>query len=88
MSRPPFHIYFDRFPQILGEGAVIERLRRETDFALDPHIVNCTHASIFKAALFHDENSSDLVRKRIRGLLANTAALKPEELDNREHLLE
>lgn len=51
------------------------------------YIVNCTHASIFRAALMHEQNSSALVRDRICGLLANTAALKPEELDNSEHLV-
>jgi homocysteine S-methyltransferase len=52
------------------------------------YMVNCTHASIFKAALMHDVNSSSLVRKRVAGLLANTAALKPEELDSSDALVE
>jgi homocysteine S-methyltransferase len=51
-------------------------------------MVNCTHASIFRAALRHEVNSSLLVRDRIVGLLANTAALNPEELDNRTGLVE
>ena len=51
-------------------------------------MVNCTHASIFKTALRHNVNSSPLVRERIAGLLANTAALNPEELDNSEALVE
>jgi homocysteine S-methyltransferase len=51
------------------------------------YMANCTHASIFKAALMHNVNSSPLVRKRVTGLLANTAALKPEELDNSEALV-
>lgn len=40
MSPAPFQTFFEHSPCILGEGAVIERLRRETDFDLDPHIVN------------------------------------------------
>ena len=51
------------------------------------YMSNCTHASIFKSALQHDVHSSDLARQRIIGLLANTAALKPEELDNSAELV-
>ncbi|HBD09111.1 MAG TPA: homocysteine methyltransferase, partial [Syntrophobacteraceae bacterium] len=40
MDRLPFSQFFDRFPCILGEGAVIERLRRHSGLELDPHIVN------------------------------------------------
>jgi S-methylmethionine-dependent homocysteine/selenocysteine methylase len=46
------------------------------------YLVNCTHASIFRTALLHPVNSSSMVRKRVIGLLANTAPLSPEELDN------
>ena len=52
------------------------------------YLVNCTHASFFRQALLHEVNSSPLVRKRIAGLLANTAALSPEELDNSTQLRE
>jgi homocysteine S-methyltransferase len=52
------------------------------------YMANCTHASIFKAAIMHDTNSSSTVRKRVAGLFANTAALEPEELDNSEKLVE
>jgi homocysteine S-methyltransferase len=52
------------------------------------YMANCTHASIFKAAMMHDTNSSAVVRKRVAGLLANTAALNPEELDDSEELVE
>jgi homocysteine S-methyltransferase len=62
------------------------------DAALSPkpvaYLVNCTHASIFRTALLHKVNSSSLVRERVAGLLANTAALKPEELDNSSGLVE
>jgi homocysteine S-methyltransferase len=36
----------------------------------------------------HEVNSSPLVRERVVGLLANTAALSPEELDNSAGLVE
>jgi hypothetical protein len=52
------------------------------------YMSNCTHASFFKTALMHATHSSSTVRKRIAGLFANTAALKPEELDNSEELVE
>lgn len=51
-------------------------------------MINCTHATFAKAALLHEANSSLDVRKRMIGLLANTAALSPEELDNSSQLVE
>ncbi len=51
-------------------------------------LINCTHASIFRSALLHETHSSAQVRERVCGLLANTAALAPEELDNSDHLVE
>ena len=62
----------------------------DTDIRPKPlaYMANCTHPSIFKAAMMHDTNSSAVVRKRVAGLLANTAALNPEELDDSEELVE
>lgn len=51
-------------------------------------MINCTHASFAKAALLHEVNSSPLVRQRVAGLLANTAALSPEELNESATLVE
>jgi homocysteine S-methyltransferase len=51
-------------------------------------LINCTHASIFRRAVAHEHNSSALVRERVIGLLANTAALSPEELNNNTELVE
>ena len=51
-------------------------------------MVNCTHASFFRSAILNETHSSAAVRERIVGLLANTAALSPEELDNRAGLVE
>jgi len=52
------------------------------------YLVNCTHASIFRSALLQGVNSSSLVRERVVGLLANTAALSPEELDDSTGLVQ
>ena len=40
MTPTAFQMFYERSTCILGEGAVIERLRRNSDFELDPHIVN------------------------------------------------
>jgi homocysteine S-methyltransferase len=62
----------------------------DTDIKPKPiaFMANCTHASIFKSAIIHHTHSSSRVRKRIAGLLANTAELGPEELENSEKLVE
>jgi len=52
------------------------------------YLINCTHASFARAALMHHVNSSALVRRRIIGLLANTAAISPEELNDSTTLVE
>ena len=52
------------------------------------YLINCTHVSFARAALMHETNSSPLVRRRIIGLLANTAALSPEDLDDSTTLVE
>ena len=52
------------------------------------YLVNCTHASIFRSALLIERNSSPLVKQRVIGMLANTAALSPEELNERTDLVE
>lgn len=88
----PYIISFVARPEgTLIDGTPLKDAIQRIDAAVSPkplaYIVNCTHASIFRAALFHEVNSSPLVRERIDGLLANTAALKPEELDERENLV-
>lgn len=40
MNRIPFAQFLEDSPCILGEGAVIERLRRSGDLELDPYLVN------------------------------------------------
>jgi homocysteine S-methyltransferase len=51
-------------------------------------MINCTHASFARAALLHGANSSPLVQRRVIGLLANTAALSPEDLNDSGTLVE
>jgi homocysteine S-methyltransferase len=76
----------------LLDGTSLKEAIAAIDATVDPrplaYLVNCTHASIFRAALLHEVHSSPLVRERVAGLLANTAALNPEELDNHVGLVE
>jgi homocysteine S-methyltransferase len=64
--------------------------RIDTDVNPRPiaYMSNCTHVSFFKTAMMHDTHSSSAVRKRVAGLLANTAAITPEDLDDSEELVE
>ena len=80
-----------------SEGTLLDRTPLKDAFSIidtdvNPkpiaYMANCTHASVFKTAIMHATNSSSFVRKRVAGLLANTAALTPEELDNSEELVE
>ena len=50
--------------------------------------MNRTHVSFARSALIHGANSSPLVRRRIIGLLANTAARSPEDLDDSTSLVQ
>lgn len=76
----------------LLDGTPLREAVAALDAAVSPrpvaYLVNCTHASFFRRALMHETNSSPLVRQRVVGLLANTAALSPEELDNADELVE
>lgn len=88
----PYIISFVVRPEgTLIDGTPLKAAIQSIDAAAGPqplaYMVNCTHASIFRKALFHEVNSSSLVRNRVCGLLANTAALKPEELDDSDNLV-
>jgi homocysteine S-methyltransferase len=52
------------------------------------YLINCTHVSFARSALIHGASSSPLVRRRIIGLLANTAALSPEDFDDSTSLVQ
>ena len=76
----------------LLDGTPLKEAISIIDASVDPKplafMSNCSHASIFKAAILHATHSSSMVRKRVAGLLANTAALEPEALDDSEQLVE
>jgi S-methylmethionine-dependent homocysteine/selenocysteine methylase len=89
----PYMISFVVRPEgTLLDGTPLADAIAAVDSGVNPRplafLVNCTHASIFRAALLHERNSSPLVRERVIGLLANTAALSPEELDASSELVE
>lgn len=50
------------------------------------YMTNCVHPKVLHSALLKDFNRTDLIRNRFKGIQANTSALSPEELDNREDL--
>jgi homocysteine S-methyltransferase len=89
----PYLISFVARPEgILLDGTPLHEAITTIDAAIAPrplaYLVNCTHASVFRSALLHGNNSSPLVRERVIGLLANTTALSPEELDESPELVE
>lgn len=89
----PYIISFVARPEgTLLDGTPLREALPAIDATATPpplaYLINCTHASVFRQALCNEINSSPLVRERIVGLLANTAALSPEELDNSAALLE
>ncbi len=89
----PYLISFVARPEgTLLDGTPLKTAVAAIDAAVTPrplaYLINCTHASIFRSALLNQRNSSARVRERVIGLLANTAALSPEELDERAELVE
>lgn len=89
----PYIISFVVRPEgTLLDGTPLKDAIAAIDAAATPqpsaYMINCTHASFARAALLHETNSSPLVRQRIVGLLANTAALSPEDLNNSTTLVE
>ena len=89
----PYLISFVARPEgTLLDGTSLDMAIANIDAAVTPrplaYLINCTHASIFRSALLNERNSSPLVRARIIGLLANTAALSPDELDGSAELVE
>ena len=88
----PYIVSFITRPEgTLLDGTPLKEAITSIDAAVSPkplaYMVNCTHASIFRNALLNEFNSSPYVRERIVGLLANTAALTPEELNNSTELV-
>jgi len=92
-SGVPYLISFVARPEgTLLDGTPLREAIAAIDAAARPapfsYLINCTHVSVFRCALTHEVNSSALVRSRVAGLLANTSALSPEELDNSAALVE
>jgi len=89
----PYMISFVVRPEgTLLDGTPLKDAIAAIDAAVMPHplayMINCTHASFARSALLHAVNSSPLVRQRVIGLLANTAALSPEDLNDSSDLVE
>lgn len=75
----------------LLDGTPLKDAIATIDAAVSPpplaYMANCTHGMIFRTALQHPCNQDEKSHDRIIGLLANTANLEPEELDEREELV-
>jgi homocysteine S-methyltransferase len=89
----PYIISFVVRPEgTLLDGMPLNEAITAMDAAVTPrplaYMINCTHVSFARAALIHESNSSSLVRQRVIGLLANTATLSPENLNNSASLVE
>lgn len=89
----PYVLSFVARPEgTLLDGTPLKEAVAAIDAAVTPrplaYLINCTHVTFARAALMHAVNSSSLVRQRIIGLLANTAALSPEDLNNSTSLVE
>jgi len=88
----PYIVSFVVRPEgTLLDGTLLREAVSGIDAGVQPqplaYMINCSHASFFKSALLHASNSSEQVRQRMTGLLANTAALTPEELDDSNALV-
>jgi len=89
----PYIISFVVRPEgTLLDGTPLKEAVAAMDAAVTPrplaYLINCTHVTFARAALMHKTNSSFLVRQRVIGLLANTAALSPEDLNDSTSLVE
>ena len=89
----PYMISFVIRPEgTLLDGTPLSDAINSIDTSVSPRpqafLINCTHASVFHRAMLHETNSSPIVRERVVGLLANTAALSPDELDGSLELVE
>lgn len=75
----------------LLDGTPLKEAIATIDATVSPpplaYMANCTHGKIFRTALQHPDNSDEKARGRVIGLLANTANLEPEELDERSELV-
>jgi homocysteine S-methyltransferase len=89
----PYMISFVVRPEgTLLDGTPLKVAIAAIDAAATPrpvaYMINCSHNSFARSALMHGTNSSNLARQRVIGLLANTAALSPEDLNDSSSLVE
>lgn len=89
----PYIISFIVRPEgTLLDGTPLKDAITTIDDTVNPrplaYMINCSYASFARSALLHETNSSSHVRQRVIGLLANTAALSPEELNESAILVE
>ena len=89
----PYLLSFVARPEgTLLDGTPLKDAIAAIDSAVTPpplaYLINCTHVSFARSGLMHGANSSAPVRQRIIGLLANTAALGPEDLNDSTSLVE
>ncbi len=89
----PYIISFVVRPEgTMLDGTPLKEVIAAIDDTVTPrplaYLINCTHATFARAALMDETNSSPLVRQRVIGLLANTAALSPEALNDSASLVE
>lgn len=91
-GRPYLVSFVVRPTGILLDGTPLGEALAAIDGAVRPqptgYLINCTHPDFARAALWHPTHASPQARKRVIGLLANTAALSPELLDGQEKLIE
>jgi homocysteine S-methyltransferase len=88
-GRPYLVSFIARPAGTLLDGTPLAEAVATIDAGADPapvaYLFNCTHASFARDAL---GTMPGPARRRIVGLLANTAALSPEELNNSDKLVE
>lgn len=91
-GRPYLVSFVARPAGTLLDGTPLADAVAVIDGAADPapiaYLLNCTHASFARQALEQARAAAPAAAARFVGLLANTAALSPEELDNSEALVE
>jgi homocysteine S-methyltransferase len=67
-------------------GEAIQRIDESVDPAPTSFLVNCVHPSVFHRALERTIETHPEAAARVEGLMANTSARTPEELDGLEAL--
>lgn len=90
-GRPHLVSFVVRPTGTLLDGTPLHDAIAAIDAAVTPrpagYLINCTHPAFARAALSHLVHASPPAQARVLGLLANTAALSPELLDQQPHLI-